>query len=128
MTKLDAEALDLVDRYLFAVRKSLPPDLGADVTLELRTLIEDKLEERTGADRRPDVGDVIGLLREMDAGREALRLRGARDGAHRLVGDPRSRTTERGTDSTHQWAAQLSRALPEPRRRKAVRDRRPPPW
>jgi hypothetical protein len=65
MTKLDAEALDLVDRYLFAVRRSLPPDLGADVALELRTLIEDKLDERAGADRRPDVGDVIGLLREM---------------------------------------------------------------
>jgi hypothetical protein len=42
----DKAVTDLVRRYLFAVEQDLPRRLRSDVTKELRTLIEDKLEDR----------------------------------------------------------------------------------
>ncbi len=42
----DKAVADLVRRYLFAVEQDLPRRLRSDVTRELRTLIEDKLEDR----------------------------------------------------------------------------------
>jgi len=41
------ETTDLIDRYLYAVNDELPRAQRGDITRELRTLIEDKLEERS---------------------------------------------------------------------------------
>jgi hypothetical protein len=38
---------DLIDRYLYAVSQELPRGQRDDITRELRTLIEDKLEEQS---------------------------------------------------------------------------------
>jgi len=47
------ETTDLIDRYLYAVGEELPRAQRADITRELRTLIEDKLEERAPAGQPP---------------------------------------------------------------------------
>lgn len=52
MTREEAVA-DLIDRYLFAVEQELPARLRADVSAELRSLIQDALEDRVSAGGRP---------------------------------------------------------------------------
>jgi hypothetical protein len=70
--KLERESQDLVDRYLFAVQRALPRDTAADVTRELRTLVEDALQERA-VGREPDTGDVMGVLRALGRPDEVAR-------------------------------------------------------
>jgi hypothetical protein len=55
---------DLVRRYLYAVDQALPERLRSDVTREIASLIEDKLEERAGDGARTE-GMVIDVLREI---------------------------------------------------------------
>jgi hypothetical protein len=49
----DKTVADLVARYLFAVEQDLPRPLRDDVARELRTLIEDKLEDRAKTLNQP---------------------------------------------------------------------------
>jgi hypothetical protein len=49
----DEAVSDLVQRYLCAVGEELPRKLRTDVTRELRTLVEDKLEERAQVLAKP---------------------------------------------------------------------------
>lgn len=65
--KPTAVAGDLIERYLFAVRRELPKDLASDVVRELRSLIEDRLQDRAEGSERPDVPEVARLLRDLGA-------------------------------------------------------------
>jgi len=76
-------ASELIDRYLFAVGEELPRDSRADVTKELRTLIEDKLEDRAQALGKPidaalvcyvlqEIGDPSSVARRFDPKPEYL--------------------------------------------------------
>ena len=57
---------DLIERYLYAVGQELPRAQRADITNELRTLIEDKLEERArGQPSPPDAAVIAGVLEEI---------------------------------------------------------------
>jgi len=58
----DKAVTDLIDRYLFAVGEELPRALAADVTRELRTLVEDKLEDRSRALGRPIDAALAGYV------------------------------------------------------------------
>ncbi len=57
---------DLVRRYLHAVDQALPERLRGDVTREIASLVEDKLEERTGQGERSEamVADVLAEIGE----------------------------------------------------------------
>ena len=60
------ETTDLIDRYLYAVGDELPRTQRDDITRELRTLIEDKLEERShGQAQTPDVALTAVVLEEI---------------------------------------------------------------
>jgi hypothetical protein len=60
-------AVELMERYLFAVRRELPTSVAADVTRELRSLIDDRLQEFSADSAAPDVPQVTQLLRELGA-------------------------------------------------------------
>jgi len=67
----DKTVADLVARYLFAVEQDLPRPLRDDVTKELRTLIEDKLEDRAQALNQPiDTALATFVLHEIGRPRE----------------------------------------------------------
>ncbi|MCL2300600.1 MAG: hypothetical protein FWC27_10705 [Firmicutes bacterium] len=57
---------ELIDRYIYAVTRRLPPKLRADVEQELRSLISDMLEARCGA-APPGEKDVRAALTELGA-------------------------------------------------------------
>jgi hypothetical protein len=70
----DKAVTDLINRYLFAVGEGLPRALGADVTRELRTLIEDKLEDRAQTLGKPiDTALATYVLREIGEPGEVAR-------------------------------------------------------
>lgn len=70
----DKAVTDLVDRYLFAVGEELPRAQAADVTRELRTLVEDKLEERSRILGRPaDAALACYVLQEIGEPGEVAR-------------------------------------------------------
>jgi hypothetical protein len=57
--------MELIERYLIEVRQHLPADIADDVARELRTLLEDSLEERAKkAGRAPDDALASELLRD----------------------------------------------------------------
>jgi hypothetical protein len=65
---------DLVERYVCAVGQELPRRLRADVTRELRTLVEDKLEERARILEKPiDVPLAAYVLQEIGEPGEVAR-------------------------------------------------------
>ena len=65
---------DLIERYLFAVGEELPRRLAPDVTRELRTLIEDKLEDRMQALGTPvDLPLTLYVLQEIGEPGEVAR-------------------------------------------------------
>jgi hypothetical protein len=73
MTK-DEAVSDLVQRYLCAVGEELPRNLRADVTRELRTLVEDKLEDRARILGKPvDVPLAAYVLQEIGEPGEVAR-------------------------------------------------------
>jgi hypothetical protein len=57
-------AHEMIERYLYQVAKRLPQDLRDDVTQELRSLILDSLEDRSG-DASYDDDAVVEVLRQM---------------------------------------------------------------
>jgi hypothetical protein len=60
------QAQELVERYLLAVGTGLPAGLRADVTRELGSLIQDKLQERSLDSGQPVAsGDALSVLREL---------------------------------------------------------------
>jgi hypothetical protein len=63
---------DLVRRYLHAVDQALPERLRSDVTREIASLVEDKLEERAGDAERTE-GMVLDVLREIGEPGEVAR-------------------------------------------------------
>jgi hypothetical protein len=70
----DKPVADLVARYLFAVEQALPRQLRGDVTRELRTLIEDKLEDRARTLAKPvDTALAMYVLREIGEPGEVAR-------------------------------------------------------
>ncbi len=56
--------MELIDRYIEAVVKYLPVKQRPDIEKELRTLIEDMLQQRTG-ERAPEQADVEAVLTEL---------------------------------------------------------------
>lgn len=69
--------MDLVERYIEAVVRYLPPRQRADITRELRSLIEDMLQQRA-AGREPGAEDVEAVLLELgDPRRLADNYRGS---------------------------------------------------
>ncbi len=59
---------ELIDRYLYAIGLELPAAQREDITRELRTLIEDKLEEQSRARQQPaDFDLAVAVLREIGA-------------------------------------------------------------
>lgn len=60
---------DLVERYIYAVKRGLPPKLKADVEQELRSHISDKLSDRSG-DVLPTDTDVKVVLTELGSPKE----------------------------------------------------------
>jgi hypothetical protein len=72
--KTENAPAELIDRYLFAVGEELPRDSRADVTRELRTLIEDKLEDRAQTLQKPiDAALVSYVLQEIGEPRSVAR-------------------------------------------------------
>jgi len=64
MTRNDTA--EMIDRYLFAVGEMLPRAQRDDITRELRTLIEDKLEERGHAPGQPvESALAVAVLQEI---------------------------------------------------------------
>ncbi len=60
------ESTELIDRYLYAVGDELPRAQRDDITRELRTLIEDKLEERShDPAQTPDAALTAAVLEEL---------------------------------------------------------------
>lgn len=55
--------MELIDRYILEVGKHLPRKNRADIQAELRSLLIDNLEARTG-DREPTEDDVVNMLKE----------------------------------------------------------------
>ncbi len=56
--------MDLIERYVFAVIRHLPPKQRADTEKKLRSLIEDRLQQRT-AGNPPQPEDVEAVLLEL---------------------------------------------------------------
>ena len=55
---------DLIDRYIYAVTRRLPHKARADIDAELRGLIEDMLEEKTGG-LPPSPSDIHAVLAKL---------------------------------------------------------------
>ena len=62
--------MNLIDKYIAAVGKHLPRKNRADIEAEIRSTLEDMLEERKQATGEPDDKTVIELLKEYGAPRE----------------------------------------------------------
>lgn len=77
---------DLIERYIYAVTKRLPRKNREDVSLELRGLIEDMLEERCGVEQ-PTEKDVRVVLTELGTPRE-LYAKYDEDADKCLIGQP----------------------------------------
>lgn len=56
--------MEMIDRYVYAVIKRLPPKQRLDIEKELRSLIEDMLAALTGG-AKPEVKDIEAVLLEM---------------------------------------------------------------
>jgi hypothetical protein len=56
--------MELIERYIYAVGKRLPRKQRADIEKELKSLIMDELDERTGG-REPGYEDIAAVLKEM---------------------------------------------------------------
>lgn len=56
--------MDLIERYIYAVIRYLPPKQRPDIEKELRSLIEDMLEQRTGG-QEPQKADIEAILLEL---------------------------------------------------------------
>lgn len=70
----EAAVSNLIGRYVFAVGEELPRALRDDVTRELRTLVEDKLEDRARVLAKPaDVALATYVLQELGAPEEVAR-------------------------------------------------------
>lgn len=74
---------NLIERYLYDVVRRLPEKQRGDIEEELRTLIEDMLEERQGERTQEDVKAVLAELG--DPARLAMKYRG--DEAHLIGGE-----------------------------------------
>jgi hypothetical protein len=76
---------DLIERYLFAVELELPARLRADVSKELRSLVQDALEDRVAAAGRPaDKALTADVLRGI--GEPWVVARRYVPGPHHLIG------------------------------------------
>jgi hypothetical protein len=75
--------MELIDRYVYAVTKRLPQKQRDDIEKELRTLIDDMLEERC-EDREPQEEDIIAVLNEL--GDPAVLATKYRDDKSYLIG------------------------------------------
>lgn len=56
--------MELIEQYIYAVGKRLPRKQRADIEKELRSLIMDELDAKTG-DGEPDKEDITAVLRKM---------------------------------------------------------------
>ena len=62
--------MNLIDKYIAEVGKHLPRKQRADIEAEIRSTLEDMLEERKQADGQISEKQVVGLLKEYGAPRE----------------------------------------------------------
>ena len=62
--------MNIIDRYISEVGKYLPRKNRADIEAEIRSTLEDMLEERAQADGPADEATVIALLKEYGSPRE----------------------------------------------------------
>jgi hypothetical protein len=62
--------MNLIDKYITEVGKHLPRKNRADIEAEIRSTLEDMLEERRQTQGTADEGTVIALLKEYGAPRE----------------------------------------------------------
>jgi len=62
------EEMELIERYLYQVGKHLPVKNREDILAEIRSHLEDTLEERTNG--KPGEEDVVELLKEMGSPRK----------------------------------------------------------
>jgi hypothetical protein len=66
--------MEIIDRYVHEIGEHLPWNLRADVEQELRSLLEESLEERARAANRPADAELAAqVLREVGAPREVAR-------------------------------------------------------
>ena len=77
---------DLVERYIYAVTRKLPTRSRDDVSAELRTLIDDMIEQRCGA-VTPTQKDITVILTELGTPSE-LFAEYSGDGKKSLIGPP----------------------------------------
>ncbi|MFV0412332.1 MAG: HAAS signaling domain-containing protein, partial [Oscillospiraceae bacterium] len=77
---------DLIDRYIYAVTRRLPHKARADIDAELRGLIEDMLEEKTGG-LPPSHSDIHAVLAQLGTPGE-LAEKYSPNGQKALVGPP----------------------------------------
>ena len=77
---------DLIERYIYAVTKNLPKKSRKDIQIELRTLIDDMLEERTG-DVVPTEQDIKVVLTELGTPTE-MASKYDQDTFNALIGQP----------------------------------------
>ncbi len=77
---------DLIERYIYAVTKNLPKKSRSDIESELRTLIDDMLEDRTG-DVMPTEQDIKVVLTELGTPTE-LASKYDQDAFNALIGQP----------------------------------------
>ena len=60
--------MEIIDRYVAEVGRNLPEKSRPDITREIRSLLEDALEDRSkAAGRAPDEGMTVALLKEFGA-------------------------------------------------------------
>lgn len=76
---------ELIERYIYAVTRQLPKKNREDVSMELRALIDDMLEERCVGE--PTEGQVREVLEELGSPRE-LYAKYDEDGDKCLIGQP----------------------------------------
>jgi hypothetical protein len=62
---LKEHKMDLIERYIYAIGKSLPSKNKADIQSELRSILSDNLESRYGSN--PSEEQVVSLLKEFGA-------------------------------------------------------------
>lgn len=60
--------MEIIERYLYQVGKHLPANGREDILAEIRSHLEDTLDERTGG--KPTEEDAVGLLKETGAPRK----------------------------------------------------------
>lgn len=64
MESYEKTVAEMIDRYVYAVTKRLPEAQRADIEKELRGLIDDMLQDRTGG-ARPKKEDIEAVLKEL---------------------------------------------------------------